>query len=112
MDIRKVWIAALVSITAMMLTGSCFTLLSNYRAKSSYIAEYRRLNKNNPVLITEAGRSRLRDIDTGQVERHGARYPPDGAGQGDCRGAAGKVVPDAVPNQRLKDYGGAVLGSG
>jgi putative Ca2+/H+ antiporter (TMEM165/GDT1 family) len=45
LDIRQFWIAALVSITAMMLAGSCFTLLSNHKAKSSYIAEYRRLNK-------------------------------------------------------------------
>jgi hypothetical protein len=49
MDIRQFWIAALVSITAMMLAASCFTLLSNYRAKLSYIAEYRRLNKITPV---------------------------------------------------------------
>jgi putative Ca2+/H+ antiporter (TMEM165/GDT1 family) len=49
LEIRQFWIAALVSVTAMMLAGSCFTLLSNHKAKSSYIAEYRRLNKINPV---------------------------------------------------------------
>jgi hypothetical protein len=49
LDIRQFWIAALVSVTAMMLAGSCFALLSNHKAKSSYIGEYRRLNKINPV---------------------------------------------------------------
>jgi hypothetical protein len=49
LDIRQFWMAALVSITAMMLAGSCFTLLSNYKAKSSYVAEYRRLNKIHPA---------------------------------------------------------------
>jgi len=49
LDIGQLWIAALVSVAAMMLAGSCFTLLSNHKAKSSYISEYRRLNKINPV---------------------------------------------------------------
>jgi cell division protein FtsW (lipid II flippase) len=49
LDIRQFWIAALVSVAAMMLAGSCFTLLSNHKAKSSYIGEYHRLNKINPV---------------------------------------------------------------
>jgi hypothetical protein len=49
LDIGQFWIAALVSVAAMMLAGSCFTLLSNHKAKSSYIGEYRRLNKIDPV---------------------------------------------------------------
>jgi hypothetical protein len=49
LDIRQFWIAAFVSVAAMMLAGSCFTLLSNHKAKSSYIGEYHRLNKINPV---------------------------------------------------------------
>jgi hypothetical protein len=49
LDIRQFWFAALVSVAAMMLAGSCFTLLSNHKAKSSYIGEYHRLNKINPV---------------------------------------------------------------
>jgi hypothetical protein len=49
LDIRQFWSAALVSVAAMMLAGSCFTLLSNHKAKSSYIGEYHRLNKINPV---------------------------------------------------------------
>jgi small-conductance mechanosensitive channel len=40
-------IATLVTITALMFTGYCFTLLSNHRAKKSFIAEFRRLNKAN-----------------------------------------------------------------
>jgi len=49
LDIRQFWIAALVSIATTMLAGFCFTLLSNHKAKSSYIAEYRRLNKINSL---------------------------------------------------------------
>ena len=49
LDIRQFWMAALVSITAMMFAGSCFTLLNNHKAKLSYGAEYRRLNKINPA---------------------------------------------------------------
>ena len=45
LDIGQFLIATLVSITVMALAGCCFTLLSNHRAKSSYLAEYRRLNK-------------------------------------------------------------------
>jgi ABC-type transport system involved in cytochrome bd biosynthesis fused ATPase/permease subunit len=47
LDIGQFLIATLVSITVMTLAGCCFTLLSNHRAKSSYLAEYRRLNKVN-----------------------------------------------------------------
>jgi hypothetical protein len=47
LDIGQFLIATLVSITTMMLAGCCYTLLSNHRAKSSYLAEYRRLNKVN-----------------------------------------------------------------
>ena len=49
LEFGQFWIAALVSVAAMMLAGSGFTLLSNHKAKSSYIGEYRRLNKLNPV---------------------------------------------------------------
>jgi len=49
LDIRQFWIAALVSITAMMLVGCCFTLLNNYKAKSLYVTQYCRLNKITPV---------------------------------------------------------------
>jgi hypothetical protein len=47
LDIGQFLIATLVTITALMFAGYCFTLLSNHRAKTSYIAEFRRLNKAN-----------------------------------------------------------------
>ena len=47
LDVGQFWGAALVSIIAMTLAGYCAALLSNRKAKSSYIAEYYRLNKVN-----------------------------------------------------------------
>lgn len=47
LDVGQVWAAALASIIVTMLVGYCATLLSNRKAKSSYIAEYHRLNKVN-----------------------------------------------------------------
>jgi len=49
LDIRQFWIAALVSIMTTMLIGCCFTLLSNHKAKSLYVAQYCRLNKITPI---------------------------------------------------------------
>ena len=45
LDVRRFWGAGLVSITFVTLVGYCATLLSNRKAKSSYIAEYHRLNR-------------------------------------------------------------------
>ncbi len=55
LDIGEVWVAALVSILAMMLVGSCLAQLSNHKAKSAFIEKYRRLNTFTPV---SAARSR------------------------------------------------------
>lgn len=45
LDIGQFWAPALASIIAVTLAGYGVILLSNYRARSSYIAEYCRLNK-------------------------------------------------------------------
>jgi peptidoglycan/LPS O-acetylase OafA/YrhL len=47
LEVRQFWSAALVSTASMMLAGYCLTLIGNRRARSSYIAEYRRLNNAN-----------------------------------------------------------------
>ena len=47
LDMRQFWIAAPLSVATMMLAGYCLALLANHKAKSAYIAEYRRLNKIN-----------------------------------------------------------------
>jgi high-affinity Fe2+/Pb2+ permease len=49
LKIGQIWIEALVSIVAVMLIGGGLALLSNREAKSTFIAEYHRLNKVKPA---------------------------------------------------------------
>jgi hypothetical protein len=71
LDIRQFWIAALVSIMTTMLIGCCFTLLSNHKAKSLYVAQYCRLNKITPIasekLCPFDSRTRLSSLHTYRV---------------------------------------------
>jgi len=41
----QVWIEALLSVGAMLLIGGGLAVLSNRKARATFIAEYRRLNK-------------------------------------------------------------------
>jgi hypothetical protein len=44
----QIWIEALLSIAVMMLVGGGIAVLSNRKARATFIAEYRRLNKVAP----------------------------------------------------------------
>jgi hypothetical protein len=73
LDIRQFWIAALVSVMTMMLIGYCFTLLSNHKAKSLYVAQYCRLNKITPYRFRKLcpfdARTRLSSLHAYRVRR-------------------------------------------
>ncbi len=47
--LSEVWLAAVIAVTAMLLTGCSLALISNREAKSTFIAEYRRLNHVKPA---------------------------------------------------------------
>lgn len=45
LDIRELWIAALLSIAFITLVACGVTQLSNHRARTAFIAKYRQLNR-------------------------------------------------------------------
>ncbi|MCC6778520.1 MAG: hypothetical protein IT537_18135 [Hyphomicrobiales bacterium] len=64
LDIRELWIAALVSIVAISLVACGITHLGNHQARSAFIARYRQLNSvdsdsDQKLQVSNVSRRRL-----------------------------------------------------
>lgn len=49
LKIGQIWLEALASVATVMFIGCGLALISNFEAKSTFIAEYRRLNQVKPA---------------------------------------------------------------